>query len=122
MAATQVVEGLAAEGPVLTVVAKEPIKPYDSSSESSIIPFDGALDSGLSRARVAIIAVLTTASSFSFLMTMVCPQKSVGAEDRVEVGAVGDAEIGNDDTKGGEGGEALANCPGVPLSSRRGIL
>ena len=53
---------------------------------------------------------------------MASPRESTGAKDGVGAGEAGDTEIGNDDTEGGEGGEAPADCPGEPPSSKRGIL
>ena len=56
----------------MLTAAKEAIKPSDSSSESSITPYDRAFDSSLSGAKAPIPIVLVM-TSFSFFMTMASP-------------------------------------------------
>ena len=51
-------------------------------------------------------------------MTTAFPRESAEAEDVVEVGATGDAKVGNDDPKGDEGGEASTFYLGESSSSR----
>jgi hypothetical protein len=55
---------------------------------------------------------MTTVSSYEGIMT----------KDEVIDGAMGDIRVGDDDTEGEDGGEALVDYPGESPSNRRGIL
>ena len=115
-------EGLASEGLALEAAAREAIRSFDSSSESSMTPFGGALDSGSPRVGAAISSVLTMASPSSFFTIMASSCEGVVANDGVGAKATGDAEAEDDDVEGDGGGETPADCPGESPSNRRGIL
>jgi hypothetical protein len=110
--ATQGVEGPTAEGPTLLVAAREAIKPSDSSLESSINPFSGALDStpwgqgGDPHGACNDLFLL-------LLYDHGLPLRERRGWDGVKAAG---------DTEGDEGGKASADCLGEPPSSRQGIL
>lgn len=100
MAVTQGVEGPASKGLTLASAMTKVIKSSGSSLESLMIPRGGALDSSSARAKAIISSC-----------------KGVVAEDGVVDGAMGDTGARDNDTKGEDKGEALADCQANPQAT-----